>query len=369
MVAFAQAFATYFVTLVEYGFPLSATRQVAIRRGEMAHLARVFSQVLWAKTLLGAAGLVVLLGFVVMFPLYREQSVLFLASYTAVLGTILSADWFFLGLQDMRLVAITGVVSRTLATVLIFLVVEDEGDYIYIPLLTGVGPIVAGSLGQWFVRRRGVVILKPNLKGIGGQLRDGFDTFLSSASISLYTTSNTFILGLVSDSASVGYYSAAEKVVAGVRALWTPVPQALYPHFSEVFAHDRARGRRQLRVALAIAGVITGAISVSGAISAPLVVHRYLGQRFHDSTTIIQVLVFTVFLIGASNILGVQGLLANGMSRAFRNIVLTSGMVNLTLIVPFWWHFGIIGPAISVVLVELLVAVLEFIVLHRHGLL
>src|SRR5579859_7455136 len=52
LVAFAQAFANYVSLLIEYGFGLSAVRQVARHRDQPAELATVVSGVLGARTLL-----------------------------------------------------------------------------------------------------------------------------------------------------------------------------------------------------------------------------------------------------------------------------------------------------------------------------
>ena len=361
LVAFAQATVMYFNMLVNYGFPFSATRQVAIDKDDQCKLSAIITNVVWSKIILALVSLVLVAGLVTAMPSYRSEHLVFLASYTIVIGSVFSVDWFFQGLGDMKYITLIGLASRTIATLLVFAIVRSRSDYIYVPALAGLGAIAGGAFCLWLVWKKYRIFLgAPKIRNVWAQLCEGWDAFLSSSFISLYTTSNIFILGLLTNTTQVGYYSGAEKVVGGIRSLWAPVPQVLYPHFSGLSSRDPVAAKAQLRFVLVITGVITLAMSVLGCLAAPIIVRYYLGQRFTPSIEVIQIMVFVVFAIGISTVLGVQGLMANGESAAFRNIVLVSGILNLMLLYPFIKYFGIVGPAISVVIVEFFIVVLEW---------
>ena len=55
----------------------------------------------------------------------------------------------------------------------------------------------------------------------------------SRASTSLFTTSNSFILGLVCGNTAVGYYSAAEKLYQAYNQLLSPFTGVLFPHIAK----------------------------------------------------------------------------------------------------------------------------------------
>jgi PST family polysaccharide transporter len=107
---------------------------------------------------------------------------------------------------------------------------------------------------------------------------------------------------------------------------------------------------------------------VAGCLCAPFIVRRYLGSRFDPAIPVLQILVFNVFAIGLNNILGVQGLLANGMNSTVRNICLGSGILNLALLVPLIRAFGVVGPAISVLFIEFIIVIAMWIALRRKQL-
>src|ERR1700761_3682661 len=57
LVAYANAFNQYFMTLVDYGFNLTATRRIAIHRDDPAKISQIYSSVIAAKALLTLLGI------------------------------------------------------------------------------------------------------------------------------------------------------------------------------------------------------------------------------------------------------------------------------------------------------------------------
>lgn len=368
-IAFAQAFVSFIVMLVNYGFPYSATRQIAITRDDPQELRKILSQVIWSKLFLAGLGLLPMLLFVGFVSKYRSERELFIVCYSLVVGNVFACEWFFQGMEKMKYITIVNLLSGMVATLLVFAVVRRPENFLWVPALTASGVIVGNGLGFFLIKKHfGISIQRPSMDGIKRQLKEGFNIFVSSAFISLYTTANAFLLGLITNPTQVGYYSAAEKTTNGLRSLWGPVPQVLYPRFSRLFSSNPERGKNRLRLVLALTTICTLLISLLGVIAAPQIVRYYLGSGFRESQLVIQVLSFTVLATGINNVLGVQGLLANGLSKVFRNIVCLSAVVNIVLLIPFVKTWGVIGPAISVVAVEFLICTTQWIVLRKKRL-
>ncbi len=369
LTAFAQGFIAYFVVVVNYGFGYSATRQVAIARESRATLNRIFSNVLWAKIILGVLAFFLICLFLILSKQYRDQFNLFLSCYSIVIATVISTEWFFQGMEDMKYITVIGLISRLITTLMVFVVIRKESDYVYVPALYGLGIFVSSVVGIGMIwKKYDVAISGFDASGVWTQLKDGWDIFLSMAFISLYTTSNGFLLGLVSTPTQVGYYAAAEKIVTAIRAVWQPVPQALYPYFSRIYTDDPLRGKNLLRYLTITAFAITFALALLGCVTAPIIVHYFLGKAFHASTPIVQILVFSTVGIGISNILVLQGLLASGNSAAVRNITLGAGILNIVLVWVLGKSLGAIGASISVVSVEFIIPLVALIVLARRRL-
>ena len=365
-VSFAVALTTYFNVFVNYGFHLTATRQIAINVEDVGRLRTIYSSVLWAKLVLTAGSMLVLVPVAVT---AEKGSLLYFFSFAIVLGSTVSMEWFFQGIQNMKYITIIGITTRTVSTALIFIVVQTKADFIYVPLLYGSGPILSGVLGQLLVwKKYKIFIGQFSLKEVCVQLRLGWDFFLSSAFILLYSETNIIVLGMVTSPTITGYYSAAAKTVTVVNSLWGPIPQVLYPHFSKKYASDLKGAIRQLRTVLLLAGTCTFILSLAGFAAAPILVHYYLGDAFRPSVEIVRVSIFNIFAIGVSNILGVQGLLANGQNAAFRNIVLFSGILSILLVAPLAVFYGGVGVAVCSLLIEGTVGLGLWFALRRRGL-
>ena len=145
-IAFALAMLSYFQTIVDYGFNFTATRDIAQNRNNIMVVSQIFSNVLWARCFLL---LIMLLPFVIIVfsieKLFLMRKLLF-ATFLLLPGHILFPQWLFQGLEKMKYITILNVISKLIFTIAVFLVIREESDYMYQPILTSLGFIVSGVL-------------------------------------------------------------------------------------------------------------------------------------------------------------------------------------------------------------------------------
>ncbi|MBC7318551.1 oligosaccharide flippase family protein, partial [Candidatus Bipolaricaulota bacterium] len=255
-------------------------------------------------------------------------------------------------------------------TALIFIIVRGPKDYLYVPLVNSIGFIVVGVYSQHIVRKEfKVKFLKPKLQDIKRQLVEGWHLFISTLAISLYTTSNRFILGLLVNNTTLGYYAVAEDITRALQGLISPIGQAIYPYFSRIQAEDRERAKMELKKMVIIIGIVTFIFSILLVFAAPLIIRLLAGPLYIESIPLLQVLVFIIFAIGVNNILGIQGLVSFGYKEKFTRIVLFAGIVHLGLLIGLVLVVGSLGAAIAVVATEIFIGIIEYIILKRMGVL
>lgn len=103
-----------------------------------------------------------------------------------------------------------------------------------VPVCYSFGFVLAGLVSLYIVyAKMNMRWYWPTLKGIKEALRESSMYFLSRASTSLFTTSNSFLIGLVCGNTAVGYYSAAEKLYQAYNQLLTPFTGVLFPHIAK----------------------------------------------------------------------------------------------------------------------------------------
>jgi PST family polysaccharide transporter len=341
LISFAQAFIGYFVILANYGFNLSATREISINRESKEKVSEIFSSVMVVKFFLGIVSFSILVLILAFIPRFGNDWIIYMFTFGMVLGNILFPVWFFQGMERMKYITILNIVSRGIFTICIFIFIRKMSDYIYVPLINSSGYLIAGalSLGVAF-KNFGLKFTVPTIKSIKHQLREGWHIFISTISISLYTTSNIFILGLFTNNTIVGYYSAAEKIVRAVQGLLMPVSQTVYPYISKLATKSKQKALSFIRKLVVLVGIGSFIISLLFFILAGYIVNIFLGSQYQQSIIVLRILAFLPFIIGLSNIFGIQTMLTFNLKKAFSKILIAAGLLNIFLaliLVPFYF--------------------------------
>ena len=234
LVMFAQAFLVFFNILVDYGFNLSATREIAVNRDNKAKVTEIFSSVMMIKGILIVFSFLILSAIVFGFEKFSNDWELYYLSFLLVMGNAMFPVWYFQGMEKMKYITIVNIISKLLFTVLIFVVIQAPSDYIYVPLLNGLGFIVGGAISLWIIKTSFQQSFSlQNLDTIKQHFKDSSQFFLSRVSVTLYTAANAFVLGIFTNTTMVGYYSIAEKLYAALQGFYAPISQALYPYVAK----------------------------------------------------------------------------------------------------------------------------------------
>jgi len=366
LIAFAQSFIQYFNILTDYGFNLSATREISIYRDNKEKISEIFSSVMMIKVGIMVISFLILSLLVFTMPKFRSDWLVYFFTFGIVFGNVLFPIWFFQGMERMKYITILNIVAKGIFTICIFVFIRKMADYLYVPLINSMGFLVAGGLSLKIVSKDfGIKFILPSFGAIKHQLKEGWYIFISTVAISLYTTSNTFILGLFTNNTIVGYYAAAEKIVRAVQGLWTPVSQTIYPYFSKLYNKNQEKAKKLLVRVFGIAAMVTFLISALGCLSAPFLVPLILGKEYLPSIRVFQILIFVVFAVGVNNILGIQGLVSFGYGNKFSQVVIIAGILHLILLFIFIPKFNYLGPAIATVSSESFICIIEYIILRR----
>ncbi|MHA1832047.1 MAG: oligosaccharide flippase family protein, partial [Candidatus Helarchaeota archaeon] len=226
-------------------------------------------------------------------------------------------------------------------------------DYLYVPLINSMGFLVAGGLSLKIISKDfGIKFILPSFEAIKHQLKEGWYIFISTVSISLYTTSNTFILGLFTNNTIVGYYAAAEKIVKAIQGLLSPVSQTVYPHISKLASESKEKALNFIRKLLKIVSGISFIISLSIFIFANLIVNVILGPQYHQSIIILRILAFLPFIIFLTNMFGAQLLLPFNIKKLFTLSIIIPSFLHIALLLPVAYLHKEIGVAILVLFTE-----------------
>ncbi|GGH14931.1 flippase [Silvibacterium dinghuense] len=369
LVAFSQAFAQYFVIFTDYGFNFSATRYIAKHRDSSQDISDMFWQVYILKFGFLVAGMFILGALILMVPRLHHDYPYFLWAYLAVLGNVLFPQWYFQGIEKMKYISACTGIAKILSALALFVWVRHPQDGVLAVIFQSGGVLVAGALGFVIALHEiGGSFVLPAISSLRTTLRDGWHLFVSSAAISLYTNTNLVLVGLIAGNIQAGYFSVAEKIVRAMSGLISPAMQALFPHVNALLVQSHERALEMLTKLLrGVAGFTFLASTFLLLFARPLATLLFGKGTAEASIVVIRLIAFLPFLIGVSNVLGIQTMLPLGFDRPFSRILIISGLVNLAFGIPLIHFLGARGASISVLLTEAYVTLAMVLFLQRKN--
>jgi len=368
LISFAQAFVSYFILFTDYGFNLSATRQISIHRNKIEKICNIFNSVIFIKVGFMFLSLAVLSLLVFSLRKFRADWLVYFFTFGLVAGNVLFPVWLFQGMEKMKYIASLNFVSRFIFTVSIFIFIKSQKDYLYVPLISSLGSLFVALLSLVIVVKKFRIPLKiPSRSEVSRELKEGWHIFISTVAVSLYTTSNAFILGLFTTTTIVGYYSAGEKIIRACQGLFNPVSQTVYPHISQLASQSKEAALRFIRKIIKIFGVPAFLISLALLLFAPTVSRIVLGKNFSQSIPVIQILSFLPFIIYLSNIFGIQTMLTFGLKEVFTKILIRGSMLNILVAFLVVMPFKHIGISFSTLVTEIYVTAAMYFALKQKG--
>ena len=358
--SFGIALAQYLMMIVDFGFNLTATKQISIARDNNAEINRLFTATMVAKILLLAltAGIVAIVSVI---PRYSAYRTMVWITWWMVVGNTFSMFWLFQGMGKIRWVAIINAVMKLLILPLTFVWVRMPSDvydaaWIQVAVFLGAGLVtivLTHSLGL-------AHYVHVSRKEVTAQLRSSWDIFLSNAATSTYTALYVVILAFFVSESEVGLYSAAEKVMrCACYLIWIPVAQAYFPRVSRLSQENKEEGKRLVRrltIGLCVALGVIGVVLAFGI--EPLMV--VLGKDYTGIGRLTAIMAVVPLLVGVGGVQGQMGLIALGEEKqkiVFRNVYLAAGCVALVSVCVLAYLWGAIGAALALVITEATVCI------------
>ena len=359
----------YVLLISTYGFNYTTTKLVAQNKDDISYIRVVFNSTILARLLISVPSLFV--GFLLVAVIYPTDYIwLYLGGIGIVLGDIINPVWLFQGYEKMRYMAAANFVCKLLFTVLIFVFIRSEQDYIYINLLNSLGFMAAGVISLFIsMKCFDIKIVAVKFSDVIFQLKEGWSIFLSTIFMNLYRNSNVFILGFFLSEYNVGVYSTAEKVVKAVQSVVAPISNALFPYFASSFKSNSIsdNAKRILRTNGKLV-VLLFVVAFLFVVFSDLINDLLFDVEESNISLLMRVMSPVIVIGGMNYVLGVAGLVNLGHNLYFLKAVTVSGVVSLLALFPLVQLMGVFSGAASMILAEIILFAYCFIMVKRLAL-
>jgi PST family polysaccharide transporter len=233
LVMWAWAIAQIFIVLIKFGFDTLGVKLVSENRDDNQKVSQIFSQITYVK--LGLLLFNIIVFAILLFTIDKifENQNLFIYFFVFVVFESMLPIWYFQGIENMKVMAILVSSVKLIFALLVFVVIKESSQYLYIPILYAIGSFVSNLIAYY------IIFYKNNISLISIKVKDTYSMIKESFFI-LFATIGTVIrdritiiliekyLGLE----MVAYFDLAMRIVNILLTPFHMVSQVLYPHIA-----------------------------------------------------------------------------------------------------------------------------------------
>ena len=352
---------TYFILLATLGVANYGTKEISGNRKEI-------KKNFWGIYTLqfGAALLSILLYILLCMGISTMQNPVAYILGLSLVSKGLDISWLFQGLEDFRKITARNITVKLVGVSAIFLFIKSASDlYLYVFLLTAFE--LLGQLSMWVPARE--FIGKPHfdLGYAKHHLKPIILLFLPQIAISLYVTLDRTMLGALASTRDVGIYDQALKLVNILLTLVTSLGSVMLPRVSSLLSKgDHKAVNKMHELAFLIYNLVIFPIIAGILIVNDDFVQFFLGKDFQDARYAISIMIFRMFFIGWTNIMGIQILIPHNKNKEFMASTTVPAILSVALNLLFLPKLGYIGAAIVSVRTEVLVWAIQLFFTRKY---
>ena len=363
VIGFATAFSTVMQMILDFGFRLSATLEVAKNQDDLAAVARITSAVTAGKMIMATFLLVVVLALCAGVSVFSDDPFLYLLYFGYALCNSLMPDFLYRGLENMTTITVRNVAIKLFFVLCVFVFVKSPDDYLLVPLFYLLGSI-GGILAVYnhMVHVLTVRLVRVGFSDIIEQWKKALFFFLSRIASTVFTSLNVFVLRFLYPTGPVvGLYTARNQVIHAGRNAITPVTGSLFPHIV------RTKNFALLFRVAAIGEVILISGSIIVGIYADPICILFFGESFAGAAVILRLMLPLIPITLLSYLFGWSALGALGLERYTNYSVFAGALFQVIALLVLYFANALTVESLCVITVfaELAVLLIRVVVMVK----
>ncbi|UDQ78795.1 oligosaccharide flippase family protein [Erwinia rhapontici] len=358
VIATISAVFAYVQLVIDYGFSLTATRNICHNGYEHNDASEITSSVLIIKLLFSLLFSLPILIIYYFNDYVQNNSLIILFTFLIIISQSLFPSWHFQAAEKMHFITLSNAFPKLLAFTLIFLIVKSPEDTWKVQALAFLGTFLSLCISMFFLITKFNFKFKISLPNIKRELKDGFEIFCARLASGLYKNFNVIILGVFTTTVYVGAYSIAERIVRSVQTIQNVAGDVLYPIFSKR-KHTSTDFFKYNFYKYLPAIVISYSLGASAIFFMSPSISKLMAKESWEIVNECLKIMSLVFLFGGLNyIIAILGLASSGYSKDFAKCVVMTGVINVFIATLMSIWLGFIGASASLVLSELILLIL-----------
>ena len=363
-VAFVTSLVSYFTMIGMLGIPTYGIRACAQVRDDKEKLSKTAQEIFVINSIAMGISLLSYLIALMTIPRMGEDRSLFLINIATLFFNLIGFEWLYKALEQYTYITIRSIILKFVSLVLMFIFVQQQSDYVIygsITILASVG----SNLFNFFNLHKHIDLKWQNKMNLKQHLAPILSFFMMTVATTIYTNLDAVMLGFMKTDVDVGYYNAAVKIKAILVSLVTSMGAVLLPRLSFYIKEKKENEFRELTIrSMQFVLFISIPLWIYFTVFAKEGIDFLSGNNYAGAILPMQIVMPTLFLIGISNLLGIQILVPMGREQDVLKSVVIGGVVDLILNVIFIPKLGASGAALGTLVAEFFVTLYQVYVLR-----
>ena len=366
-VNYAGSIVSYFSLIAALGVSTYAIREGAKIRDDKEKLNKFVSEIFTVNLLSTAVAYILLISCLVLVDHFESYRLLIFLSSLSIILTTLGVDWINNIFEDFLIITIRSILSHVLLLILLFVFVHEPSDYYAYALLTVSGNALTCVMNLFYCRKyvRLRITRRPNIRVHMVPLLVLFANYLA---ISIYTNSDTTMLGWFKGDYYVGLYAVSVKIYGIVKGLLTAIYNVAIPRLA---TNSMAEGHKEYRklttdlwayLSLLIIPCSAGLICV-----APEILYIFGGSEYVEAVTSLRLLAVALCFAIFGGLVTVCMNVTLGREKENLKATLIAALLNFGLNFIAIPLFAQDGAAATTIIAEIFVFAFCFIRLPNKG--
>lgn len=336
----------YFQAVTDYGFNLSATREIAKHRSSKQQLSFIYSKTIITKMYLLLFCLTILIPVILLVPQFKEDLLVYLLMCLMLVGQTLFPEWFFRGVEQMGYIATLNLVVKLSFTIGVFVLIKAPQDYWLYPFLLGVSYIIVSFISHYIIIKKfDLKLVFIDFGRVKKSLKLGFPLFINQFAPNFYNNTTNFLVGMILGKSYAGYFGATRQVVQILTVFNSVVSGVAFPYLI------RYKDKFAVFSRYYITFIAVFSMSL-------VLVHQYIfdiiGIDFKYDSEVFYILILGFLAIVFHTVYSTNYLISRGYDYVVMKLTILTSVIGFILSFPLIYNFGLIGGATNIFISQLI---------------
>ena len=348
---------TYFILFGTLGVSMYGQREIAYKQSDKVARSKAFWEIIILRTITLSISILL---FYLIYGRTGEYAVYYRILIIQLVANLFDISWLFQGIEEFDKTVVRNLIVKLLSLVLIFVVIRTPDDlWKYFAIF--VGAELLGNMTLWLYLPKYLEKIYIKEMQFKKHIKPIMSLFVPQIAIQIYTVLDKTMIGKITgDMVEVGYYEQAQKVVKATLTILTALQTVMNSRIANAYASKNEKEVRECLeksfnfVWILAIPIVFGLIAV-----APKFVPWYYGEGFDGVTPILIATTPILIATGLNGITGIQYLVQIGKQKIFTMSVVIGAITNVILNMILIRYIGGIGAAISSVIAELVIFLVQ----------